>query len=77
MTEPQLVVGESFPLTRTEDDVVVKPPKPLRDSSIWFYSERQRGLSRRDPHQGELELAVIPMRPRTGTAIATERASSN
>jgi hypothetical protein len=56
-----------------KDQVDVKPPKPIRESSIWFYNERQRGLSRRDPNQGELDLAVIPMRPRVGTAIATDR----
>jgi hypothetical protein len=56
-----------------KDQVDVKPPKPLRESSIWFYNESQRGLSRRDPNQGELDLAVIPMRPRVGTAIATDR----
>jgi hypothetical protein len=55
------------------DQVDVKPPKPLRESSIWFYNKGQRGLSRRDPNQGELDLAVIPMRPRVGTAIATDR----
>lgn len=55
------------------DAVTVTPPKPIRESSIWFYNKKQRGLSRRDPHQGELDLAVIPMRPRTGAAIATER----
>lgn len=59
-----------------KDEVIVKPPKPIRESSIWFYNERQRGLSRRDPHQGELDLAVIPMRPRTGVAIATDRPSA-
>jgi hypothetical protein len=59
-----------------KDEVIVKTPKPIRESSIWFFNERQRGLSRRDPHQGELDLAVIPMRPRTGAAIATERPSA-
>lgn len=52
-----------------QDAVTVTPPKPIRESSIWFYNEKQRGLSRRDPHQGELDLAVIPMRPRIGAAI--------
>jgi hypothetical protein len=56
-----------------QDAVTVTPPKPIRESSIWFYNEKQRGLSRRDPHQGELDLAVIPMRPRIGAAIATNR----
>lgn len=56
-----------------KDDVVVKPPKPIRDSSIWFYNESQRGLSRNNPTQGELDLAVIPMRPRAGAAIAADR----
>jgi len=56
-----------------KDQVDVKTPKPLRESSIWFYNKGQRGLSRRDPNQGELDLAVIPMRPRVGTAIATDR----
>lgn len=55
------------------DQVDVKAPKPPRESSIWFYNKGQRGLSRRDPNQGELDLAVIPMRPRVGTAIAVER----
>ena len=55
------------------DEVDVKAPKPPRESSIWFYNKLQRGLSRRDPNQGELELAVIPMRPRVGPAIATDR----
>ena len=56
-----------------KDQVDVKTPKPPRESSIWFYNTRQRGLSRRDPKQGELELAVIPMRPRVGPAIPTDR----
>jgi hypothetical protein len=56
-----------------KDQVDVKTPKLLRESSIWFYNKGQRGLSRRDPTQGELDLAVIPMRPRVGTAIATDR----
>jgi streptogramin lyase len=56
-----------------KDQVDVKAPKPIRESSIWFYNQGQRGLSRRDPNQGELDLAVIPMRPRVGTAIATDR----
>lgn len=56
-----------------KDKVDVKAPKPIRESSIWFYNQGQRGLSRRDPNQGELDLAVIPMRPRVGTAIATDR----
>lgn len=56
-----------------KDQVDVKTPKPIRESSIWFYNKGQRGLSRRDPNQGELELAVIPMRPRVGPAIATDR----
>jgi 23S rRNA (uracil1939-C5)-methyltransferase len=56
-----------------KDQVDVKTPKPLRESSIWFYNQGQRGLSRRDPNQGELDLAVVPMRPRVGTAIATTR----
>lgn len=55
------------------DEVEVKAPKPPRESSIWFYNKGQRGLSRKDPNQGELDLAVIPMRPRVGTAIATDR----
>lgn len=59
-----------------KDEVVVKPPKPVRESSIWFYNKSQRGLSRKDPHQVELDLAVIPMRPRTGVAIANDRSSS-
>lgn len=59
-----------------KDEVVVKPPKPVRESSIWFYNQSQRGLSRKDPHQVELDLAVIPMRPRTGAAIANDRSSS-
>jgi len=56
-----------------KDQVDVKTPKPLRESSIWFYNKGQRGLSRRDPKQGELELAVVPMRPRVGPATATDR----
>lgn len=56
-----------------KDEVVVKLPKPIRESSIWFYDRKQRGMSRRDPNQPELPLGVIPMRPRTGTAIATDR----
>ena len=56
-----------------KDQVDVKTPKPLRESSIWFYNKSQRGLSRRDPNQGELELAVIPLRPRVSPAIATDR----
>jgi streptogramin lyase len=56
-----------------KEQVDVKAPKPIRESSIWFYNQGQRGLSRRDPNQGELDLAVIPMRPRVGTAIATDR----
>ena len=55
------------------DQVDVKAPKPHRESSIWFYNQGQRGLSRRDPNQGELDLAVVPMRPRVGTAIASAR----
>jgi hypothetical protein len=55
------------------DEVVMKAPKPPRESSIWFYNASQRGLSRRDPNQRELELGVIPMRPRVGPAIATDR----
>jgi hypothetical protein len=55
------------------DEVVMKAPKPPRESSIWFYNKGQRGFSRRDPNQGELELAVVPIRPRLGTAIATDR----
>ena len=59
------------------DEVDVKAPKPPRDSSIWFYNKGQRGLSRRDPKQGELELDVIPMRPRIGPAIArTDKTSA-
>ena len=56
-----------------KDEVVVKAPKPVRDSSIWFYNKGERGLSRRDPNQGELELEVIPLRPRIGTAIPADR----
>lgn len=56
-----------------KDDVVVKAPKPPRDSSIWFYNQGERGLSRKDPNQGELDLAVIPIRPRLPTAIANDR----
>lgn len=56
-----------------KDEVVVKTPKPIRESSIWFYNSKQRGLSRRDPSQGELDLAVIPMRPRLGAALATDQ----
>ena len=55
------------------DQVNVTAPKPPRESSICLYNKGQRGLSRRDPNQGELELAVIPMRPRVGPAIATDR----
>ena len=55
-----------------KDWVDVKTPKPIRESSIWFYNKGQRGLSRRDPNQGELELAVIPIRPRVGPAIAMD-----
>ena len=55
------------------DQVNLTALKPPRESSIWFYNKSQRGLSRRDPNQGELELAVIPMRPRGGSAIATDR----
>ena len=58
-----------------KDEVVVKPPKPIRESSIWFYNGKERGLSRRDPSQGELDLAVIPMRPRTGAAVAADQSS--
>jgi hypothetical protein len=57
--------------------VNVIAPKPPRESSIWFYNKGQRGFSRRDPNQGELELAVIPMRPRGGSAIATDRSDSD
>jgi hypothetical protein len=62
------------------DEVVMKAPKPPRESSIWFYNagqRGQRGLSRKDPNQRELELGVIPMRPRSGTAIATDRSDSD
>jgi len=59
------------------DEVVMKAPKPPRESSIWFYNAGQRGLSRRDPNQRELELGVIPMRPRSGTPIATDRSDSD
>ena len=59
------------------DEVVVKAPKPPRESSIWFYNAGQRGLSRKDPNQGELPLAVVPLRPRQGTAIATDRRDSD
>jgi hypothetical protein len=59
------------------DEVVVKAPKPPRESSIWFYNAGQRGLSRKDPNQGELPLAVVPLRPRHGTAIATDRSDSD
>ena len=52
------------------DQVDLKAPKPPRGSSIWFYNTGQRGLSRNDPNQPELDLGVIPMRPRVGTAIA-------
>jgi hypothetical protein len=48
-----------------------------RESSIWFYNSGQRGLSRRDPNQREQELGVIPMRPRHGTVIATDRSDSD
>lgn len=58
-----------------KDEVVVKAPKPIRESSIWFYNESQRGLSRRDPRQGELDLAVIPMRPRTAAAAIVDSSS--
>lgn len=58
-----------------KDEVVVKAPKPIRESSIWFYNSKQRGLSRRDPSQGELDLAVIPMRPRIGAAIVADQSS--
>jgi hypothetical protein len=57
-----------------KDEVNVKAPKPARESSIWFYNEGQRGLSRKDPRQGELDLAApIPLRPRVGTVIAADR----
>jgi hypothetical protein len=57
-----------------KDQVDVKAPKPIRESSIWFYNKGQRGLSRKDPNQGELDLASpIPLRPRVGTAIAGDR----
>jgi hypothetical protein len=59
------------------DDVVMKAPKPPRESSIWFYNASRRGLSRRDPNQRELELGVIPMRPRLGTPIASDRSDSD
>jgi hypothetical protein len=59
------------------DEVVMKTPKLPRESSIWFYNKAQRGFSRRDPNQGELELAVVPMRPRIGTAIPTDRSDSD
>lgn len=62
----------SLKLLGHESCLVVKSPKPVRDSSIWFYNKGQRGLSRRDPNQGELELAVIPLRPRIGAAIPAE-----
>lgn len=56
-----------------QDEVKVTPPKPFRERSIWFYNDAQKGLSRRDPRQGELDLTVIPMRPRSGSVIATDR----
>lgn len=59
---------------QTKDQVDVKAPKPVRESSIWFYNKGQRGLTRKDPNQGELDLAApIPLRPRVGTAIAVDR----
>jgi streptogramin lyase len=61
-----------------KDQVDVKAPKPVRESSIWFYNEGQRGLTRKDPNQGELALAApIPLRPRLGTAIAVDRSGSD
>jgi hypothetical protein len=57
------------------DEVKIVAPKPPRESSIWFYNKGQRGLSRRDPNQGELDLAPVPIRPRVGTAIANDRAN--
>jgi streptogramin lyase len=57
-----------------KDKVEVMAPKPVRESSIWFYNQAQRGLTRKDPNQGELDLAApIPLRPRVGTAIAADR----
>jgi hypothetical protein len=61
-----------------KDQVDVKAPKPIRESSIWFYNKGQRGLCRNDPNQGELDLAApIPLRPRLGTAIAVDRSGSD
>lgn len=60
-----------------KDEVVVKAPKPLRESSIWFYNQGKRGLSRRDPKQGKLDLGVIPLRPRIGTAIPADRSGND
>lgn len=51
------------------DTVAVSAPKPVRESSIFFYNKRARGLSRQDPDQKELELHTIPMRPRLGVPI--------
>jgi hypothetical protein len=61
-----------------KDQVDVKAPKPIRESSIWFYNKGQRGLSRNDPNQGVLDLAApIPLRPRLVTAIAVDRSGSD
>ena len=58
------------------DEVKVTPPKPIRDSSIWFYNETERGLSRRDPRQGELNFEPIPLRPRTVVVSPTDRGNT-
>ena len=31
-----------------------KPPHPVYNASIFFYDKKKRGLSRRDPNQGEI-----------------------
>jgi len=31
-----------------------RPPHPVYNASIFFYDKKKRGLSRRDPNQGEI-----------------------
>lgn len=59
-----------------KDEIKVTLPKRIKDSCIFFYDDRLRGLSRRDPRQGELNLGVIPIRPRTPAAVATDQTNS-
>ena len=34
--------------------ITAKPPHPVYNTSIFFYDKKKRGLSRRDPNQGEI-----------------------